>query len=425
MAEASLPDARWFAEMAHGSRLVFFAMRIAPDVAYEFISDAIRDLVGVSAAEAMSDPDAVYQRVDPGSRDDFARALATTPGEQITVELKWQHVEGRPLYTRCWARARERTDNSVVLEGTVAEITELREVEAVLRNSEQRHRLLAENAWDVIWTMAMDGTITYVSPAVERVRGITPAEAAVQTLAEIHPPESGAVVNGYYQQVFEAVAAGTEPPTFRGEMEYFRKDGSVMTGELQVIPHIDTDGRVVELLGVTRDISERKILEGELIRLATTDPVTGVCNRRHGTQLLAAETARSDRGAQRFSVLMVDIDNFKSINDTYGHQVGDRVLVEVAQRLTAAVRRTDLVVRWGGEEFVVMLRDCSPQDALERAEEIRRAIADTPFQVAGTVTASIGTASLASEEDLDSWLGRADSALYQAKRAGRNTVAAG
>ncbi len=313
----------------------------------------------------------------------------------------------------------------MILEGTVAEITELRDAETELRHSEQRHRLLAENAWDVVWTMALDGTITYVSPAVERVRGITPEEAMHQTVEEIHPPESQARNIDYFQRLYAAIEAGTEPPEFFGEQEYYRKDGSIMTGELQIIPHVDADGHVVEILGVTRDISERKMFEAELTRLAATDPMTGVWNRHHGRELLEAETARPDRAQMQLAVLMVDIDNFKTINDTHGHEVGDRVLIDVARRLSEAVRDTDMVARWGGEEFVVLLQGCPLADAVARAEKIRRHIADAPFADAGTVTISVGVAEFSTGEDLDHWLGRADKALYEAKRSGRNAVVAG
>lgn len=425
MSEAGLPGAEWFIEVAAGSRIVFFVMRLQPDIAYEYVSDAIYDAIGVSAAEILADADTLHRRLHPDSVDTLAAAVATGPGEQISVDLTWVHRDGRPVYSRCWAQTRQRSDGSVILEGTVNVITELREIQAELQRSEQRHRLLAENAWDVVWTMAMDGSITYVSPAVARVRGFTPEEAARQTPDEIHPPESAARVADYFQRVFAAIESGTEPPVFRGEQEYYRKDGSIMTGELQVIPHMDADGRVVELLGVTRDISERTMFEAELNRLAATDPVTGVWNRHHGRGLLEEEVSRPDRTGHHMSVLMIDIDNFKSINDTHGHQTGDEVLIEVARRLADAIRSTDMVARWGGEEFIVLLRDCALDDAVARAEKIRRQIADTVVSGVRTVTASVGVAELTPDDDLTSWLGRADNALYEAKRAGRNTVVAG
>ena len=422
---ARTPGPDWFKRIADKSELVFFVLRVAPDLAYEYISDAVETLIGVTSAEAIADAEAVHSRVDTDFLGVLASALSTQPGHQTSVELKWHHHNGTPLFTRAWMQARQRPDGSVVMEGTVSEITELRDVETELRKSEKRHRLLDENAWDVIWTMGPDGAITYVNPAVERVRGITAEEAKHQSAAEIHPPESAARNLEYWQRVFEAIRAGTEVPGFLGELEYYRKDGSIMTGELQVIPHVDTDGNVVEILGVTRDISERKMFEAELTRLAVTDPLTGLWNRRHTGELLSADLAQAQRHGQALTLLMIDVDNFKSINDTHGHQTGDRVLVEVATRLREEIRSTDVVGRWGGEEFVVLLRYCGLRDAVATAEKLRRRIAEVPFDTLFSVSVSIGAAELQDNDDLASWIERADTALYAAKRAGRNTVATG
>lgn len=288
--------------------------------------------------------------------------------------------------------------------------------------SERRHRLLAENAWDVVWTMGMDGAITYVSPSVERVRGITPEEAAAQTIDQIHPPESATRVMEYFATLYAAIEAGTEPPTFRGEQEYFRKDGSIMLAELQVIPEVDDDGQVIQILGVSRDISERRHYEDELNRLAITDPLTGVWNRRHGEDLFTADLLEARRYGPAMSLLMLDIDHFKTINDTQGHHIGDQVLIELCRRLTANLRTSDILARWGGEEFVIVMRHCTLTDAMPLADKIRSLIADTAFDGIGTVTVSIGAAELRPDDDLASWLDRADKAMYQAKAAGRNNV---
>jgi diguanylate cyclase (GGDEF)-like protein len=167
------------------------------------------------------------------------------------------------------------------------------------------------------------------------------------------------------------------------------------------------------------------MFEAELTRLAITDPVTGLWNRHRGREFLVAQTTQADREREPLSALMVDIDNFKSINDTFGHQAGDRVLIELARRLAGAVRGADMVARWGGEEFVILLRDCRLDDAVDKADKIRRQIADEPFTGVGTVTVSIGAAQLTVDEESGAWLARADKALYQAKRLGRNTVVAG
>ena len=179
---------------------------------------------------------------------------------------------------------------------------------------------------------------------------------------------------------------------------------------------------MIEILGVTRDISERKVFEAELTTLAVTDPLTGLWNRRHTAELLAADLAQTERHGQALSLLMIDIDHFKTINDIHGHQTGDRVLIEVARRLVANVRGTDVVGRWGGEEFVVLLRFCGLPDAVAAAEKLRRQISDAAIAPAGSVTVSIGAAQAAPGDDIAAWLARADAALYEAKRTGRNAV---
>jgi diguanylate cyclase (GGDEF)-like protein/PAS domain S-box-containing protein len=426
-ADDRIPDSDWFEQMASSSGMMFFVLRVRPDLALEFVNNAPGTVLVGDRNESGSATDidaaSLLGQIDPDYADRLAEVLALPPGTDTQVELRWNRLDGRSTYGRGSIRSRQRTDGSVVIEGALADITELHEAETRLMNSEKRSRLLAENAWEVIWTMDLDGKITYVSPAVERMRGITPEEAMRQSLDEIHPPESAASVADYYRQVFAAIEAGTEPPMFRGENEYYRKDGSIMTGELQVIPHLDGSGKVIELIGVTRDISERKVFEAELRNLAVTDTLTGVWNRRHGTELLTADLS-ARRPGQALSLLMLDIDHFKTINDTFGHQAGDHVLIEIASRLRRSLRGSDMVARWGGEEFVVLLRDCALPDALRLAEEIRAAIAELPFGTMGSLTVSVGVAEAHAGEDLTTWLERADQALYRAKRAGRNEVIA-
>ena len=162
----------------------------------------------------------------------------------------------------------------------------------------------------------------------------------------------------------------------------------------------------------------------ELRRQAETDALTGVPNRRHLMTVAEHELARAQRYGGALALFMVDIDHFKTINDTFGHQAGDHVLIEIASRLRRSLRGSDMVARWGGEEFVVLLRDCALPDALRLAEDIRAAIAELPFGAMGSLTVSVGVAEARASEDLTTWLERADQALYRAKRSGRNEVAA-
>ena len=173
--------------------------------------------------------------------------------------------------------------------------------------------------------------------------------------------------------------------------------------------------------------SALRVAKAELEQLARTDAVTGLLNRRAFHDELGVEFRRSQRYGRAFSLLMIDIDHFKLINDDHGHQFGDFVLAELSGVLRASLRESDIVARYGGEEFVVMLPETPGEDALGVAEKLRAAVASRAFARAGhgaAVTVSIGLCSLAGRqlESEDELVRAADEALYEAKRAGRDRV---
>lgn len=336
--------------------------------------------------------------------------------------------------------------NPPVVRARVSVYLTLKEQTDRLRRSEERHRVLADNASDVIWTMNLDGQMTYMSPSVWRLTGFTPSERMLQSLAEILTPASLPIILEGLAGMIEAVKAGRPTDHFRAELEEYCKNGSTIWTEVTANGAYDPGGRFLEILGITRDISERKrydrdlrqarddaemanralhIANAELHQLATTDALTGAWNRRHFEQTAAAEVARIQRYGEPLSLILFDIDHFKSINDNYGHQIGDQVLTEITQRVRSTLRTTDLLARWGGEEFVVMIPHCGETDAAQLAEKIRTRVATRPFDRIGTITASFGVAQFAPNDTLDAWFKRGDDALYRAKEGGRNRVVAG
>ncbi|NCA72346.1 MAG: PAS domain S-box protein, partial [Sphingobacteriia bacterium] len=323
------------------------------------------------------------------------------------------------------------------------DLTELRQTEEQLRISEERHRLLADHALDVIWTMGLDGTFHYLSPSIERLRGYTADELRRMPLEATFTPASWAIVQAGLVTARANVQAGL-PVDFRAELEELRKDGSLVWTDVRATGIYGRDGRFIELLGVTRDISERKRYEAELQqargaaeaanralqaanielqRLATTDRLTGLWNRHYFEEAMCAEMRRLARySEQPLSLLLFDIDHFKSINDTHGHLVGDQVLSALTHRVRQHLRATDVLARWGGEEFVVLLPHTRGEDAVRLAENLRQLVAGEPFPEVGRVTLSLGVAEFQPDETSDRWLKRVDDALYAAKTAGRNRV---
>lgn len=190
---------------------------------------------------------------------------------------------------------------------------------------------------------------------------------------------------------------------------------------------IEVNGKVY-LSDLGTNISERKELEKKLEYLAMTDPLTGLCNRRQFFNLAEREMARARRYKVKISLLMLDIDHFKSINDTYGHSVGDLVLQKFPQRCQKILRDIDVIGRLGGEEFGILLPETDIKEGWIVAERLLRELAESEVKTAEgqliRFTASIGIATLPEEHcDIDKLLAHADQALYIAKRAGRNRVA--
>jgi diguanylate cyclase (GGDEF)-like protein/PAS domain S-box-containing protein len=303
------------------------------------------------------------------------------------------------------------------------------DAEEKLQLSEERYRLLADNARDVIWTITADGAISYMSPSVEWLRGIGPEEAMAQPFDQIHPLESRQRVQAFLEQVRRDCESGRKPRPFRGELEYFCVDGATIWADVLAIPVLNDDGSLRYLLGTSRDITERKRYEQELDStnqqlnaLASTDALTGIWNRYQLQMAIRDLLARTASTGEASAMILCDIDHFKAINDSHGHDVGDRVLVEFSERMQACLRSSDRLGRWGGEEFMILMSPSTASGAGVLAEKVRAAIADQPFEPVGRVTASFVVAQHRPNEPLLTWFQRVDSLLYAAKAAGRDQV---
>lgn len=294
------------------------------------------------------------------------------------------------------------------------------------RESEERHRLLADHVTDVIWVADIHGRYTYISPSVERLRGYTPEEAMRLTMDEEFTAQSVLVAQREFEKLSTAAQANQELPLFRGELEICCKNGGTVWTEASCSPLFDADRKFIGVVGVTRDISDRKRMEEELRKLATTDPLTGAYNRRFLYDRAAHELERGRRFSEPLSFLLLDIDWFKRINDAHGHDVGDEVLKAMSAACMGMVRSIDLFCRLGGEEFGILLVNTTLQGGRAFAERLRGYLATLRVDSrTGPVqfTVSIGLSETGEKEcSVHDLIKQADLALYIAKANGRNRV---
>ncbi len=296
-------------------------------------------------------------------------------------------------------------------------IVRIRATEHALRESEERYRGIFEHVGDVIYTIGPDATFSSVSPSVERLLGWRPEELVGREYpAVVHPDDRERM-----RQLFAQAQA--EAPRQAFEVRVLTRAGGWLHVEVVAAP-IHQDGAVV-MLGVVRDITERKREQAAIHRLAATDGLTGLVNRRELESLLDQELVRARRHGSPLSLIMYDLDHFKTVNDTHGHEVGDQVLREVTDLVRRSIRATDVEGRWGGEEFVILMPQTDLNAARGVAEKLRLTIAGHRFGRAGRVTASFGVAELGAQDGRESLLRRVDEGLYEAKRGGRNEVKAG
>lgn len=266
-----------------------------------------------------------------------------------------------------------------------------------------------------------NGQILWGNRALEQLTGYPLAEISGKNPGQLF--HSGKQDEHFYRHLWDTIKRGE---VWEGELINKRRDGRYYHEHLTIAPVLTPKGEVDKFVGIKRDITQEKQNQERMRYLAITDPLTKLANRRYFIERAEKEFARFKRKDTPGCLLMLDIDHFKKVNDTYGHGVGDDVLVAFTQVLQQALRETDLAGRLGGEEFAILLPQESLPGAETLAERVRRrveALVIDAEQQQIKITVSIGVAQFQSEDNnIEQVIAHADKALYTAKRQGRNRV---
>jgi len=313
----------------------------------------------------------------------------------------------------------QNPEGVVVTVGSVRDITQQKVELVELEASELELQSIFDQLPDVFYRTNMQGVITKISPSCFDVIGYRPEVMTGTALAYYYKhPEAR-------QRIVQAITEGGGKAT-RVEAELRHKDGSTIWISTNAFVRFDSDGKPAYIEGVARDISERKKMEEQLTDLSRKDVLTDTCNRRYFMDKSEALIELMKRYQRPASMMMMDLDQFKKINDQFGHHVGDMALIAFTAACKKEIREADIFGRLGGEEFALMLPETDMQSALILAERIRSGTAAITIPIdqnSISFTVSIGLVELNKDDlTLDSVIRRADKAMYQAKEKGRNQV---
>jgi len=325
-------------------------------------------------------------------------------------EIRWVELSAFPI--------RNEKGEIIGFRGVGEDITRSVKAEEALRRSEERYRTLLEEMDEAYYEVDLRGNFTFCNDALCRLLGYSREELMGLNYRAYTPKEDWDNVYRAYNSVYRT---GTTLRWY--PMTQLTKDGRAIFVENSVLPLRDEKGEIIGFRGLSRDVTERKVLEQRLAEMATHDPLTGLPNRILFDDRLNVGLAQAQRNGSRLAVMMLDLDWFKRVNDTYGHGVGDELLKLVAQRLASNLRKSDTVGRFGGDEFVLLL----PQiGAIDDATRVAQKLLDSfsePFAINGyklSITSSIGIAIYPENGDrADVLLTNADTAMYHAKEDGR------
>jgi len=399
-----------------------------------YVSPACSELIGYVPSEIVGRQPHAFVHPDDRGEVRFARQRAADASDTITVTSRLRHRAGHYVWIEARVRRVLDAETGLPIEGQaiVRDVSERVAAEVALRESveriaaaEQRFRTAFEAAPIGMALSGLDGRFIQVNDALCAITGYTREELEEMSFADLgHPADAGRE-----EDMMRSLLSG-EQSTYWMEKRYIDVVGQVVWVAVHATLVRAADGSPQHFLGQIQDVSERVRYEAQLQHMADHDPLTGLLNRRSFERELNQHITQVQRYGPEGAALVLDIDRFKHINDTLGHNIGDELIVKVAQTLRARLRESDVLARLGGDEFAVLLPRGGAAEANRVADEVLAAVrAQSVLTAAGRrrpITASIGIALFSDTERLsaEDVLVNADLAMYDAKEAGRDRAAA-
>jgi diguanylate cyclase (GGDEF)-like protein/PAS domain S-box-containing protein len=389
------------------------------------VNPALVSMLGFASAEELCAQPAQSLYWNSSDRGEFTRRLEAE-GEVRDAEFVLRRRDGQQIVILENARVvRDASARTVGYEGTVVNITERKRAEQAVFAEKERAQVTLQSIGDAVISTDPEGRIEYLNPVAESLTAWPLAEARGQPIGVVLK-----LVDELTREPIENSLTGalgrSESGAPSDHTVLVTRTGNEVAIQESAAPICDRGGQVIGAVVVFHDVTRERRLKRALSWQASHDALTGLINRREFDNRLHASLLSAQRGEGGYALLYIDLDQFKLVNDTCGHQAGDRLLCDVTGLLQARVRSSDTIARLGGDEFGVLLEGCTLEQAMRVAENVRRAIRDFRFVWGSntlSVGASIGIVQIRAEtENATSVMSAADIACYAAKDGGRNRV---
>jgi diguanylate cyclase (GGDEF)-like protein/PAS domain S-box-containing protein len=390
------------------------------------VNPAFVSILGYDSAEELyALPSVATLYWNPADRAEFIRRVESE-GEIRNAEFLVRRRDGEQVVILENARAvRDAANRITHYEGTIADITERKRAEQAIFAEKERAQVTLQSIGDAVISTDGEGRIEYINPVAETLTAWTLEEARGRPIGEVLN-----LVNEITREPIEnpllCVLGGGDMSTPTDHSVLVTRSGHEVAIQESAAPICDRQGRVIGAVIVFHDVTKERRLKRALSYQASHDALTGLINRREFDNRLHAAVLSAQRGEGTYALLYIDLDQFKVVNDTCGHQAGDRLLRDVTGLLQSRVRASDTIARLGGDEFGVLLEGCTVEQSTRIADGVRQAIRDYRFVWGATtlsVGASVGVVQITAEtESVANVMSAADIACYAAKDEGRNRV---
>jgi diguanylate cyclase (GGDEF)-like protein/PAS domain S-box-containing protein len=397
----------------------YYEVDLAGD--YTFINDVNSRQLGYSkeemlgmnfrAAIVQEDIEVVYNAFKNIYISDKPQRGISYRAKRKDGTVAFAEISGFPL--------KNKKGETIGFRGTALNVTERKRVEEALRQSEEKYRTILESIHESYFEVDLAGNFTFVNDSMCRLTGCSKEELLGMNHKQFTNEETAKEVFQAFNKVYI-----TGEPSKAFDWQVIRKDGVELFIETSITLKKDSSGEPTGFKGMIRDITERKRMEQQLNYMATHDTLTGLPNRLMFSQLLSQAIRSAQRNEKQLAVFFIDLDRFKTINDSLGHEAGDRLLKELARRFKRSLRAVDVVARLGGDEFVIFIEEVEKFRQVEVVAHKILSTAIQPIVLLGEecrVTASIGISAYPRDgEDEQTLIKNADMAMYFAKEEGKN-----